>query len=574
MAKYLWVGSTASAYPGPMAGASAYINANLVDQYNFNKAGNWLVQVIQGGQIRWVSTSATPGGGDTVIFGGEFFGAAPGLSGFESNGWTAARSPCLFGGFSGGVGNGSWSNTSGVGAGTSFSTPLLVIQGDLEKGYNFPFLGGGLTGDVALWASYRDGISAAGPGWYVKAYSSGVRDPQANLKLKWKNFNQIWNNRPLGAAPGETAGITYTNTFIYDFDGVKALTQIGASGACGATANFGTVSNILNFSGKGGAGLRIRSGSINTVYINPQGPGANAEEIQYSTYGSYNDCGVELYNSFVKQLYINKWQATYVKGCTLGNVDVYPIALSVTRYSNPPRYEGQAPVEIASNIDVNATLTDILGSGLTWSSSDYSQYMGNLNLQLAAPTVRINAIGDIVSSPSLQSGNRHTVVVGDRISNATISIPKINIYSGLVTGLSGSNGSATEVTGIFPYMPWAVEYAGTVLVTTMFNYGGSIYSNSDISPDATLNISEIYLSDTGTLDFSKRFSGFDQWLIGGLCASNGQIYGGIIFNDETGKVLGSAGVRLWNTQTKANNTINTRIPSAPPASTQPPNIAL
>jgi hypothetical protein len=563
MAKYLWVGNTAAAY-SPNGNTASWTTANIVDQYNFNKVGNWYGITVGSGGLKWISTQATPGPGDTVIFGGEGFAAIPGLSYAELNGWTAAKSPCLFGGYSGGVTSGSWSNTSGVGIGTTFSTALNIVMGNIEKGYNFPYLGGGITGDIASWCAIRDGVSA---GFHQKAYSNGVRDPQANLKLKWKNYNQIWNIRQLQAAPADVTSVNYLNTFIYDFDSVKALTQIGASGSAGATANSGSVQTILNFLGRGGAGLRVRSGSIDVAYINMMNQGgAPADSYNYASYGSYNDCGIELYNTFIKELNVAKWQGTYLKGCTLANATVWPIALGVVQNSNPPRYTDQATFEFASSVDVNATLND-LAAGFTWSSSDYSQYYGVITLVSGVTIRNSSGIGDTVYlAPSQQTSTKHTAIIGDRVDNKTISIPKINIYSGAASGVSGF-----DATGTFPYMPWAVEFAGPSQVTTIFNYGGYVYSNQDIDPAASVQISELYLRDSAVLDFSKKQSGFDQWLIGGLSASTGQIYGGIIFQDETAKVLGSNNVRLWNTQTKVNNSINTRIPAGPPSTTQPPN---
>ena len=67
------------------------------------------------------------------------------------------------------------------------------------------------------------------------------------------------------------------------------------------------------------------------------------------------------------------------------------------------------------------------------------------------------------------------------------------------------------------------------------------------------------MSNYGILDFAQRQSQFDDWRFGGLTAAGTQIAGGIVFVDETAKVLGSEGLRLWNTQTKAGGIINARI---------------
>lgn len=563
MAKFLWVGSTAGAYVAN-AGTTAWIASNIVDQYNFNKSGNWYVSSIINGTYRWGATSGTPSNGDTVIFGGESSVTTP--TGFynntESFGWTAAKSPCLFGGFSGGVGSGSWSNTSGVASGTTFTTPLNYIIGNMGA-YTFPYLGGGITGDVANWCALRDGVSA---GWHTLQYSSGIRDPQQNLKLKWKTYNSFTNTKTLNGFPVDAAGVSYTNTFIYDFDAVKAIVQVGSTGATGATANSGLVQNILSFTSRG-AGLRVRNGSIGTVILNSGsiGPWNYPEQIQLSPYGTYNDCGIELYNSIIGSLDVYKWQATYVRGCTLGLVNVYPVAYGVSNVV--PTYTSQVPLEFVSNINALATFNDLYG-GVGFTTGDITSSYNKMNLVYTPITVRVNNQPDTVTSITSQSqGTKQTVIIGDRGGVVPVTIPTINIQSGILS----QGATAYETFGTFSYMPWAVEFAGSATVTTINNINGYIYTNDSIDVDATLKLSEIYLSSVGTVDFGQKKALFDNWLIGGLCASTGQIDGGIIFNDESGRVLGSQGLRLWNTQSKVFNTINARIAGAP-KSTTPGNI--
>lgn len=562
MAKYLWVGSTAGSYVSN-AGATAWISANLVDQYNFNKAGNWYTQVVSSGSYRWGATTGVPGNGDIVVIGGEYANSAQ-----ELLGWTSAKSPLIFGGFSGGVGSGSWSNTVGSPSGTTYTTPLNAITVNLNGGvtpsYTFPYLGGGITGDIATWCATRDGVSA---GWHVKAYSSGVRDPQANLKLKWKSYHDARHWKMfIGSAPSDVSGISYTNTFIYDFEPIKAYTQIGATGTTGATGAGGIVQSILQWNGRGGAGLRVRNGSIGNVQLNPFYPTSVVEPIQNYRYSQYNDNGVEFYNTIVGSMNAYKWQSTYVKGCTLGVVWVYPVALGVGPITNNiATYYDQATFELASNIDATETYKDIYG-GYTFSSTDIPASYNKLNLSFVSPTLNNNYSYDTVFLQSQQSTNRQTVVVGDRNTNIQVSIPAITIQSANVLGVTG-----TDLFGSFNYMPWGLEFAGPVVSTTITNNGGYLYSNADIDTDANLRLSEIYLGNGGILDFGKRKSGFDNWMIGGFCAASGQINGGIIFNDETGRVLGSEGVRLWNTQTKGFNTINSRLAGAPKSSAPDPN---
>lgn len=562
MAKYLWVGSTAGSYVAN-AGSTSWIAANLVDQYNFNKSGNWYIQGIFSGSYRWGATTGVPGNSDLVVIGGEYANSSS-----ELLGWTSARSPLLFGGFSGGVGSGSWSNTSGSASGTTYTTPLNSITVNLNGGvipsYTFPYLGGGISGDIASWCATRDGVSA---GWHVKAYSSGVRDPQANLKLKWKAYHFANHYKMfIGSAPVDVSGVSYTNTFIYDFDPIKAYTLIGATGTTGSTASGGIVQSILQWNGKGGAGLRVRNGSIGSVQLNSSSNSAVLDPIQSYRYSTYNDNGVEFYNTIIGSMNAYKWQSTYVKGCTIGVAYVYPIALGVGPITNNiATYYDQATFELASNIDATETFKDIYG-GYTFSSTDIPATYNKLNLVFSSPTLNNNYSYDTVFLQSQQSTNRQTVVVGDRNTNIPVAIPAIILQSATTIGVTGN-----ELVGTFNYMPWGLEFAGPVAITTITNNGGYLYSNADIDTDTNLRLSEIYIGNGGILDFGKRKAGFDNWMIGGFCAANSQINGGIIFNDETGKVLGSEGLRLWNTQTKAFNTINSRLAGSPKSSAPDPN---
>jgi hypothetical protein len=74
------------------------------------------MQVVNGLNT-WVATQDVPAGGDDVVIGGEAdvtnaieFAELPGSSG-EASGWIPAKCPLLFGGYSGGVGQGTWSHT-------------------------------------------------------------------------------------------------------------------------------------------------------------------------------------------------------------------------------------------------------------------------------------------------------------------------------------------------------------------------------------------------------------------------------------------------------------------------------
>lgn len=537
MAKYLWVGM------GP-TGASLS-GTNIVDQYCFNKSGNWYTKQIVNGTLRWATSAATPAGGDQVVFGGEYSDYF-----IPSTGWTAAKSPCLFGGFSGGVGAGVWGMTGATASsGTTFTSSMLgfvVDRTGVSFGYRFPYLGGGISGDIATWCAARDSVGVT---YYTAANSTGFRDPSQNLRLKWRFAANMDNARVFQASDADgitnPANHTWETKFVVDFDAVKAPTALagGTGGTGGVTGTNPLVSTTLYFNAGYGAGLRVRGGSFKDVQINTQ---TYPNLVNGNSYSYIADSGIEIYNAYIDTLTVSKAQATYISGCTASVINVYNMPWDTATTDNT--YLSQVDMEIASNISAISSYTDLYGITL---STDLPPTAGALNLNFVP--WNINGMSEVVSSAASTSPTKSVVILGDRVNGRLCSVPTININAGSVmgSGLSANSG--------YLYMPWAVEFAGSVNCNTINNNAGYIYSNADIDATATVNVSELKMSNYGTLDFSKRNSGFDDWRFGGFTAAGTQIAGGIFFLDETTKVLGSAGLRLWNTQTKAGGVINTRI---------------
>ena len=530
MAKYLWVGMGAT-------GVSASAQ-NIVDQYCFNKSGNWYSKQLINGTLKWAYTTATPGNGDFVVFG---------LDPNASNaGATAAMSPCLFGGFSGGVGAGVWANTGATAtSGTTFTSPLQsVVVSGVQTGYKFPYLGGGISGDIATWCASRDGVGAT---YYAASNTTGFRDPSQNLRLKVSQDIYINNTATYlsSVADGITnvANYNYTNKFVMDFDAVKATTPLagGTAGSAGTGSNPIVTTGLVSYCG-GGAGLRVRGGSFKYVQINTNTYGMDA--VRTNPYSYIADYGVEFYNAYVDTLTIAKAQATYIYGCTASAITVWHTPWEVNTSNHT--YTGQVDLEIASNISAIGAYTDLYG--ITRST----ELPSSANILLLKYVPSYIGGSEAVTNPSLTSSTKNVVILGDRVGTKICSIPTINIDAGFNT--SGGTGN-----GGYLYMPWAVEFAGTFNCNTINNNAGYIYSHEDIAQSSTVAVSELRMSNYGTLDFSQRQSQFDDWRFGGFTAAGTQIAGGIVFVDETAKVLGSEGLRLWNTQTKAGGIINARI---------------
>ena len=550
MAKYLWIGKDTS---GISFNQNNVDGAEHIDQYCWNISGNWKTWSPVGGVFQWVDTWELPKPGDIVIVGDDGFST--------SIGWIPARSPLLWGGYSGNVALGSWSQRGGMVplySGTTLTSSLqsfLFSEGlpgsARANAYNFPYLGGGMSGPVLTWAAHRDNL----PMHYYTSneFSNTGLNPRKNLTLKVSGAVNLKAYRdPANYRAGLTnpAEINATNRMIMDFDFVKSLIGSGVCGASAPVCNTSFVYNdhttMLGQSPTGNTytlvyprtpGLRVNGGAFASMKLQPKQPFFFSSLAPYANIGS--DYGVYLTN--VSALYVEcqKKQAMYFYGCTFSYLSVDQYGYAGTLGSGG-QYFQQVPLEIASNFDSTYIYADLLGASFNANTSPY----GNGALHLS------NSAVQLVNFPytALPTGQPHSVVydvtqrtetstqqvfLGDRLGTREINVPTILIEA----PQSG-----------FHYMPWGLEFAGTVVNNLIKNQGGLVYSNTDMSEQKYVSSTLMNMSKHARLDLSRNQMNFDDWRFGGI--SGNTIIGGIAFEDETAHVKGSEGVRLWNTQVR------------------------
>ena len=120
MAKYLWVGKDTT---GISFNIGNIDGAEHIDQYCWNISGNWKIWGSCGGSNRWLDSWDYPKPGDQVIVGLDSFTA----NNLVQNGWTHAKSPLLWGGYTGNAAAGSWFLNGATGnswSGTTFTSSL------------------------------------------------------------------------------------------------------------------------------------------------------------------------------------------------------------------------------------------------------------------------------------------------------------------------------------------------------------------------------------------------------------------------------------------------------------------
>lgn len=574
MATYFWVGRT--------TGATS-TTQEKVDQYCFNAPGNWLVKTSDN---QLIGTTATPGYLDQFYIGGglSLFGAV------NYPGYTSAKSPCLYGGFSGNVAFGTWSHTSTVSTGTTFTTAANnAYLGSF--GYPFPWLGGGISGDILRWCAYRDGVSLAGAtAFYTAANSSGFREPSENLKLKVLSTLNLYNDLYLQPSPHDGNGTpelhTQNTKFIIDIEPIQANRQGQIPGIGNELGTDGPQTTLTIFAARSG-GIRIRGGRFYFVEINNRTYTSYVPiDISIPTFPEYlYDAGVELHNVIALKVASAGWTRQLHKNCVYAYMTHRQVNRGLTYFGYNVPISGpgnSAPVQgytTTQTLDFNNSSVDAFIPfdvlyGITGDSSDgiRDYYYGTLRL--------IPQAGNVADTYQHVSERELAWYALERAWTANDG----EIYPGrtrdeirrtvAAVRLGGETGTC-RITRIemrpeqlrSSLLPLSIQIAGNVDIGPVeLNYRNRLEAADDIPSNAVARIGEIKVSRRGVVDFGTRGSHFRNWFIGGISggsgAQEGVAYGGIIFTDDFigSQVRGGPYSIYWNTQNETND-FNVRQPA-------------
>ena len=91
---------------------------------------------------------------------------------------------------------------------------------------------------------------------------------------------------------------------------------------------------------------------------------------------------------------------------------------------------------------------------------------------------------------------------------------------------------------------WNVMFDSGVSANYVQLLNSDLFASPNIDASATVTVGTMDMGDYSILDFTKNPQ-FNNWSFGSV--TGGQVNGGIVFQDETPKIFGSAGVRLFNT---------------------------
>ena len=623
--KYLWVSQN--------VGFTAGITAN-VDKYCYNIPSNWLIW--NETTSRWNPSTTIPFERTTQALGSSEVQAHSTLTGSMNpqeldyaRGYTHAKNPLLFGGYSGGSTSGTWSNTNPAHDPTAatggyvrplnrFNHAAILANPNtppkdqdylhVNNHYNFPYLGGGITGDIAKWCAYRDGLTV---GDYSTVNTSGFRDPKAGLRLHTHNL-MIQDYQSMTGSNYDAAGTPEFHTPATKLQSEIILSEVRIPRVGGYfTDGILTISTF-------GAGVKIIGGAFHKILINYAwgsyglNDGSAFGTLTEKLWDQGIDYGVELadvYGQKVVILPINKvttYGGDFAK-CTIysgGRGYEYPNILAISgvdgyHTSYPHDQVGKFPTDSAPLVlgngwnylnvaekvfgltaegDLDGLLNTEMGV-LNLEATDtiaYSTVAGVLAedeysmvsiFQLPYTLTRSGLDGDplqplpyspLTPKSAYERRQKRCAVELRNITNSgfTASPYKININD--ITRLTDPN-TPWEVILRLPLLPWEVQFGTNAYVHIINNNGGWISASPNIPATATVSIGTINQKVFGTIAFGKNNPTFRNWILGGNTAMNSDhaandaldqpIASGIRFLDPSGIVYGTEGLHLANIDT-------------------------
>lgn len=611
MPTYLWTSKT----PGPTASAQEHLL-----KYCWNAPGNWMVW--NDATLRWEATQNIPSGWGNSAYVGN--GYDPGYvgAGMAAPGWTAAKNPLLYGGYSGGVGAGTWTlgatGTQGttwmsaltgfyhlVGitnpSGSSLSyemriTPTTDAYRQLQdiNDYPFPYLGGGLTGDILNWCAARDGLTAAD---YTSAYMAmGGRNPADGLRLKVQGKTVIHDQRIPQLPAGGSGNVI--NPFVADIKFVEAYSQTATGGN-----PLGTIFSTLGIFTFNGSGVKITGGVWKAAQINctidfsisprlelyyEQGERCHfnrtlrpndmidqkvvLEDVQIYDCKTSNAQTTIFRRGEIAKITLQPWGyaigPAYLPTSAPGNGGIYD-----SPYWAP--YESR-PVVLANGWDypkVAYAVLGLTGSGIESIPQDYCGHITTNPKTLYGTsdpmqTTRDNGTSGIATYPNYMPTVKNAAYTSEFLMNQRMNIVLGDIENPGATALSRmpdptfvdiNNTDTSQTNSFAQYLPWNLQllapsstnYVGTNGIMYLRGLGGYVSIHPQILPSSRIKIGQLELRKGSVVDLRFPTSASPDILFGGI--QNSVAVGGIQFKDNWGNsVVGGEGYRYWNTDVSYN----------------------
>ena len=499
---YYWQGSTAGAG---------------IARYDWNYGPNWKILKTSLPAVYWPTSLTAPGAGDTVYIGSP----------------VTARSALLFGGYSGGVAGSTgtvWLNAQGS-TGTTFNSSLSTFSATLftpksttgTSLYPFPWLGGGIVADsdIYFWAVNVDGLDSA--------TITGITGARAELGLTLKVSNgtylnttgQLNRNYDVGGVDGNN----YPNYSVVNLNMVTSKPfNNGGTAACISTLSLLRNDYFVAPAWQVGSGnVTINGGAFQSITLDT-GISASAVGVSAAT---ARPCKLTLKNVVAKQVNTHNADINVDKSCTFGTFVVKSGANPY--YPTEPEgspgfgYNGQ-------QITLAGTFNSTVASNLLgWAppSGTSGPFVSGVFLYEQYTSVPTNVNYDYIP----------TILLGSPDDGATFTAQTVAVFNEVAPFSSNTSGNAQR--------PWKVEFFGDANITSMSVEGTTISAWQDLDAGKQVNISSLSMAENSVLDlrYAKQF---DNWFFGSLTGQT--VAGGINFVDNSCDILGSGGVRLYNTK--------------------------
>jgi hypothetical protein len=505
---YYWQGSTAGAG---------------IARYDWNYGPNWKVAKTPLPYTQWPTSLTAPGCNDAVNVGTLF----------------VARSALLFGGYSGGVagstGTALWLNAQQT-TGTTFSSSLNYFNAQLltpksttgTNYYPFPWLGGGIVADseIYFWTVNVDGLDSA--------TITGITGARANLGLTLKVANstaikttgRINRNYAVGGVDGNN----YPNYSVVDLKMVtsKNFNNGGTAAAtCNLLFNGGDSPAFAPPSEVGLGNITVNGGSFQSISLFSSSSGGSGAAVGASA-STARPYKATLTNVVALNASVYNGDLNVDKSCTFGTFTVrgganpyYPKPDESTQ-EGLPGYNGQQ-ITLAGTFN-STSASNLLG----WAPASASgPFVSGVFLYDQYTSVPTNVNYDYIP----------TILLGSPDDGATFTAQTVAVFTEVAPYSTTTSGNAQR--------PWKVEFFGDANITSMSVEGTTISAWQDLDSTKQVNISTLSMAEQSVLDlrYAKQF---DNWFFGSLTGQT--VAGGINFNDNSCDILGSSGVRLYNTK--------------------------
>jgi hypothetical protein len=500
-------------------GAASGTGHTSVAAYDFNVPSNWKVGSYGTYPGYWPTSLTGPRPQDVIVVGT----------------YITARTPLLFGGYTGTMAAGGYGQNGIGGTGTTFNSSLLnaIIVLSPEK-YPFPYFGGGVTGDIYNYLFSENVKNGAGL-TNESTLGSALDIARSQLGLKLKVTSTIFLNTTGTINSSYASGLTttdgYPNYSVVDIDFVQSRSaQTGVTaGVCYTELNLSQAGETAGQQNAGLGNVTITDGRFNVIKHDRKIANTQfyTENIPATSTGK--PLSITLNNTMVRSIVTPNCDFNVAADSTVGTLTVA---------------EGYLPYYAKSKKDLAVDNREITFLGKA-NTNLANSTLGYLN------TASTSATGAYVSGiyvnkqyAALNDGHYDyipTVVIGspEGLTSAPVTIENIQIVA------AGASGAPSNIDTL---RRWNILFNGNATVTTIANDGGLVSAYSDIKSDSTVTIGELQMRNNAVLDLTQA-PNFNGWYFGTTTTGNSvSVLGGINFLDDSSIVLGSAGVRLYNTK--------------------------